>query len=89
MSGTLYWTCCNQMHHLLSITSAEFDGEPWRTWLPVQDTPATGSVLRLPYEQHKSVQRAPGLMLGDVGGIYLFICSNCPETPFTYRSDCS
>jgi Domain of unknown function (DUF1963) len=81
--------CRRQMNHLLTIESAEFDGESWRTWLPIEDTPTTGSVLDLPYEVRTKIQRPHGLMLGDMGGIYLFICQSCPGTPFDYRSDCS
>jgi len=81
--------CRQQMDHLLTVKSAEFDGESWRTWLPEQDAPTTGNVLDLPYETRTKIQRAHGLMLGDMGGIYLFICPRCPETPFAYRSDCS
>ncbi|MGW3111527.1 hypothetical protein [Streptomyces sp. NPDC001091] len=81
--------CRVRMEHLLTVNSAEFDGESWRTWLPVEDTPATGTVWDLPYEQRTAIQRAPGLMLGDMGGIYLFECTSCPGRPFAHRSDCS
>lgn len=81
--------CQQQMTHLLTIKSTEFDGESWRTWLPIEDMPSTGNVLGLPYEVRTQIQRAHGLMLGDMGGMYLFTCRNCPETPYDYRSDCS
>ncbi|WP_372346812.1 hypothetical protein [Streptomyces sp. KL116D] len=67
------WTTC------ATINSAEFDGESWRTWLPVEDTPATGTIWDLPYEERSRIQCAPGLMLGDMGGIYLFECLRCPD----------
>jgi hypothetical protein len=38
------------MEHLLTINSAEFDGESWRTWLAVEDTPATGTIWDVPYD---------------------------------------
>lgn len=79
--------CSQQMDHLLTIKSVEFDGESWRTWLPEEDVPHEGTVLDLPYEVRKQIQSAHGLMIGDMGGIYLFICSNCPDTPWAYRSD--
>ncbi|MEU6284137.1 DUF1963 domain-containing protein [Streptomyces sp. NPDC047028] len=81
--------CSRRMDHLLTINSAEFDGESWLTWLPVEDTPATGTIWDLPYEKRTQIQRPPGLMLGDMGGIYLFECARCPDRPFAYRSDCS
>ncbi|XVV16772.1 hypothetical protein ACQP2X_21065 [Actinoplanes sp. CA-131856] len=37
----------------------------------------------------RRVQNPAGLMLGDVGGIYLFTCPVCPGRPFAYRFDCS
>jgi hypothetical protein len=79
-------SCRRRMEHLLTVTGVEFDGESWRTWLPVEDTPATGTVLDLPYEERTRIQRAAGLMLGDMGGIHLFTCLHCPERPFAYRS---
>ncbi|MGW1545227.1 DUF1963 domain-containing protein [Streptomyces sp. NPDC002309] len=82
-------TCGRRMEHLLTLSSAEFDGESWLTWLPVEDTPATGTIWDLPYEERRQIQRPPGLMLGDMGGMYLFECPRCPERPFAYRSDCS
>ncbi|MEU6862294.1 DUF1963 domain-containing protein [Streptomyces sp. NPDC046876] len=88
-----YWPDCpgcgHRMEHLLTVNSCEFDGESWRTWLPVEDTPATGTVWDLPYEERTRIQCPPGLMLGDMGGIYLFDCRRCPDRPYAYHSDCS
>jgi hypothetical protein len=75
------------MNHLLTINSSEFDGESRRTWLPVEDTPAEGTIWDLAFEERMRVQCSPGLMLGDMGGIYLFECPSCPGRPVTYRSD--
>jgi hypothetical protein len=81
-------TCGQRMEHLLTLNSAEFDGETWRTWLPVEDTPATGDVRDLPSEERRGIQCAPGLIIGDIGGVYLFECQRCPGRPFAYTSDC-
>ncbi|MEV7402042.1 DUF1963 domain-containing protein [Streptomyces sp. NPDC091267] len=81
--------CGGRMDHLLTVNSAEFDGESWRTWLPTEDTPASGTIWDLPYEDRTLIQRPPGLMLGDMGGIYLFVCLRCPDRPYAYHSDCS
>ncbi|MFJ6944970.1 DUF1963 domain-containing protein [Streptomyces wuyuanensis] len=81
--------CGERMEHLLTVDSAEFDGESWRSWLPAEDTPRTGTVRDLPYEERGRIQRAPGLMLGDMGGVYLFLCRRCPGMPYDYRADCS
>jgi hypothetical protein len=88
-----YWPGCpgcgQRMAHLLTIDSAEFNGQSWRTWLPVEDTPGTGTILDLPYEERTRIQRPHGLMLGDMGGMYLFECLRCPDRPFAYHSDSS
>ncbi|MFD0146645.1 MULTISPECIES: DUF1963 domain-containing protein [unclassified Streptomyces] len=81
--------CGRQMEHLLSVPSREFDGESWRSWVPEEDVPATGTVFDLPYEERSALQGAPGLMLGDMGGLYVFVCATCPDLPFAYRHDCS
>ncbi|MER6997307.1 DUF1963 domain-containing protein [Streptomyces sp. NPDC000410] len=81
--------CGERMEHLLTVKSAEFDGASWRTWLPAEDEPRSGVVLDLPYEERQEIQRAPGLMLGDMGGVYLFVCRRCPGMPYAYRADCS
>ncbi|MFI1329719.1 hypothetical protein ACH4U7_06125 [Streptomyces sp. NPDC020845] len=59
------------MDHLLTVDSAEFDGGSAKTWLPVEDRPPVGEIRDLPHEQRKAVQRAPGLMIGDMGGVYV------------------
>jgi Domain of unknown function (DUF1963) len=87
------WPNCNgcgkRMNHLLSVDSSEFDGGSARTWLPIEDRPATGKIFDLPFEDRKAIQSAPGLMIGDMGGVYVFICPNCSDRPCAYRSDCS
>ena len=37
----------------------------------------------------RAIQNPAGLMLGDVGGIYLFVCVQCPHRPFDHRFDCA
>lgn len=29
-----------------------------------------------------------GMVLGDLGGMYFFVCRLCPDTPYTRRHDC-
>jgi hypothetical protein len=80
--------CGERTEHLLTINSAEFDGSG-QAWLAIEDTPATGTIWDLPYEERRRIQRAHGLMIGDMGGIYLFECRRCPGRPFAYHSDSS
>jgi hypothetical protein len=81
--------CGRRMDHLLTVDSAEFDGGSARAWLPEEDRPAVGTIFDLPYERQRAVQSAPALMIGDMGGVYVFICPRCPGQPYAYRSDCS
>ncbi|MFG2869969.1 DUF1963 domain-containing protein [Streptomyces sp. NPDC048338] len=79
--------CGRRTEHLLTVSSAEFDGASWRSWLPLEERPAEGTVRDLPYEDRRALQRAPGLMIGDMGGLYVFDCRHCPDRPFSYASD--
>jgi len=81
--------CGKRMDHLLTVDSAEFDGGTASAWLPQEDRPTVGTIFDLPYERRRAVQSALDLMIGDMGGVYLFVCPRCPGSPYTYRSDCS
>jgi hypothetical protein len=37
----------------------------------------------------RRLQNPAGIILGDAGGIYLFVCLACPGRPYEYRFDCS
>jgi hypothetical protein len=62
-----------------------------RRWIPLQDRPAMAGWGFDAPDDHpwRAIQNPAGLMLGDVGSIYLFICPSCPDRPFDYRFDCS
>jgi hypothetical protein len=81
--------CGTRMDHLLTVESAEFDGESVSAWLPVEDRPTKGTIFDLPDEQRHAIQRAADVMIGDMGGVYIFICPRCPGQPYAYRSDSS
>jgi hypothetical protein len=81
--------CGRRMDHLLTIASAEFDGGSARAWLPHEDRPDEGEVFDLPFEQRDAIQNAAGVMIGDMGGVYVFMCTHCPDQPYAWRSDCS
>lgn len=66
-------TCAAPMRHRLTVASFEGD-EDVPAWLPVEDT---GSEVD-----------GPALSLGDLGGVFLFECTTCPDRPATYRYDC-
>jgi hypothetical protein len=81
--------CERQMEHLLTISSWEYDGESWRTWLPVEDRGTDSGEEGWRAHWNKDAHSPTGIMLGDAGGVYIFECRSCPERPMDYRFDCS
>ncbi|MEW2415025.1 DUF1963 domain-containing protein [Streptomyces sp. NPDC046866] len=75
--------CGSRMEHLLTVASREFDGESWRTWLPVEDRNPDGG------DPDWHLAASAGLCLGDVGGVYVFECRTCPDRPVGHWFDCS
>ena len=65
--------CGNSMAHVLTIASAEFDGATRDRRCPIEDR----ECWQADYETRKSAQRASGLMLGDMGYVYIFTCNRC------------
>jgi hypothetical protein len=90
-----YWPSCQNcgttMEHLLTVDSWEYNGESWRTWLPVEDGGGINGQdvqVGIPGEAH-AVHEPAGIMIGDAGGIYIFQCQTCPDRPVGYWGDCS
>lgn len=79
-------SCGRRMQHLLTVASIETDAESWRTWGPIEDRKSVDGQESYP---DRSVSEAAGLMLGDVGGVYIFECQSCPDRPYSHRFDCS
>lgn len=75
--------CKKSMEHLLTIASAECDGANWRRWLAKEDQPCWGK------EKANRIVAAPGLMLGDVGKLFFFVCRKCPDWPVQSVFQCS
>jgi hypothetical protein len=73
--------CGRPMAHLLTVASAEFDGGSWRRWCPVEDAHVCWSA---PLEERLAAQAAAGLMLGDMGSLFVFGCTACPERPIAW-----
>lgn len=67
----------------------EYDGESWRTWLPLEDRAVIDGEESFRSEQGYAAQKAAGLMLGDAGGVYIFECRSCPDRPIGHWFDCS
>ena len=83
--------CGAQMEHLLTIASWEFSRGDERRWIPLEEMPAMAGWGTDSPDDHpwRAIQDPAGLMLGDAGGIYLFVCASCPDRRFDYRFDCS
>ncbi|OOC55089.1 MULTISPECIES: YwqG family protein [Nocardiopsis] len=81
--------CGQRMDHLLTVASWEYDGESWRTWLPVEDRAVVDGEESWRSERGRAAQDSAGLMLGDVGGVYVFECRSCPGRPVGHWFDCS
>ncbi|MCF2532096.1 DUF1963 domain-containing protein [Yinghuangia soli] len=73
--------CGRVMDHLITVESNEFDGEDSPRWIPVEDQ-AGGDVWN-------TVKNPTDLVLGDAGGVYVFVCSTCPGRPYETVFDCS
>lgn len=81
--------CGRRMDHLLTVASWEYDGESWRTWLPVEDRGVVDGQETHRWEEGLAAHAAAGLMLGDAGGVYIFECQSCPDRPIGHWFDCS
>ena len=79
-----WWPQCRcglRMQHLLTIASDEFEiATLGRRWLPLEDRDdptITGRRLTI----DRDCWAPHGIMLGDVGSLYLFTCTACAERP--------
>jgi hypothetical protein len=70
--------------YMLTIDSAEFDGGTYKRWLPLEER----HVWTADFETRMAVQCAPGIMLGDMGEMNLFVCKNCTPWKLHYRVQC-
>ncbi len=82
--------CGTRMEHLLSVTATE---PQMGRWLPVDDWSPPKDGVASPSWRAEADPAAldafgHGMDLGDLGGMYFFICRICPDTPYTHRYDC-
>ncbi|MFF4538333.1 hypothetical protein [Streptomyces aureus] len=81
--------CGTRMEHLLSVTASEPGGG---RWLPLDDrVPQDGPPVpswRAEADPALLDTFGHGMDLGDLGGMYFFVCRTCPDTPYTHRYDC-
>ncbi|MFI1064583.1 MULTISPECIES: hypothetical protein [Streptomyces] len=75
--------CGTRMEHLLSVTATEPDAG---RWLPLDDRDHRREGAGADPAAADSFGH--GMNLGDLGGMYFFVCRGCPDTPYTHRYDC-
>lgn len=78
-------TCDEPMDHLLTMASAEFDGGSWWRWMPIEQRHLWGS---RDLDARLEAQRAPDLMFGDMGNVFLFTCA-CNRSQVSSVFQCS
>ncbi|WP_211349079.1 hypothetical protein [Micromonospora pisi] len=83
--------CGIQMHHLLTVASWEFSRGDEHRWIPIEDRHSMNGWNFDSPDDHpwRALQNPTGLMLGDAGGICVFVCTSCPDRPYDHRFDCS
>lgn len=72
------------MEHLLTIASKEFLGV---RWLAVEDRADPAATGQKPVTD-RDCWAPHGIMLGDVGSMYLFTCLRCPDRPLAGSMQC-
>ena len=94
IGGHAYWiqapqtpicNCGQDMEHLLTVASWEFSGMEDSRWCPIEDK----NIWTTNRQQIETVRNATGLMLGDAGSIYYFICRHCKDWPIEWVFQCS
>jgi hypothetical protein len=76
--------CGRAMDHLVTISSDEFDGASYVRWLPAEERHLWDGRARAMY----GWADAPGLMLGDLGKVYFFVCRQCKGWPIKHVGQC-
>ncbi|THA70824.1 hypothetical protein E6P78_08850 [Streptomyces sp. A0958] len=79
--------CGRRMDHLLSITATE--PVEWR-WFPLDEQGPESSDPSMWTGADDVVVDTigHGMDMGDLGGLYLFVCPGCPDMPYAHRYDC-
>ncbi|WP_435296417.1 hypothetical protein [Streptomyces sp. YPW6] len=82
--------CGTRMEHLLSVTATE---PGMGRWLPLDDRDPRQGISAASSWQAEADPAAldtfgHDMCLGDLGGMYFFVCRACPGTPYTHRYDC-
>jgi hypothetical protein len=69
------------MEHHVTIASTEWDGAWFNRWKPIEEgSPESAAVGHC---------NDAGLMIGDAGSLYVFVCRNHTEWPTAQVMQCS
>jgi hypothetical protein len=73
----------HQMEHLLTIASSEYEGGKINEsrWVPLEDRNNST-------DEDQFIEEPTGIMLGDDGSIYVFICRECNDWPIKWVYQC-
>ncbi len=77
------WPDCafgRRMEHLMTISASESRGR----WLPVEERTGPGSGWEISTCPARG-DDSHGMCMGDMGGVYVFICRTCPAHPPSVR----
>ena len=78
--------CGRPMRYLLTLSSDECDAATYVRWLPEEEQRYYNGYQN---DACEGTERAHGLLFGDLGAVYFFVCCVCSEWPVKHTGQCS
>jgi hypothetical protein len=69
----------HEMPFLLQVDTVEFESGPLSRWCPLEDQAAQAALQNRVWDSE--ILCPAGIMIADVGRLYLFVCDRCPGRP--------